>query len=585
MQAYPVSVDLRSHLSIFSMAYRHTLSQGDAKHFAAWLDGCGWGPHHVHSNADVSERPRLQTERILTKSTRQICFPDLHLSDASPPLTNQALLASALGAEAGKVSASIGPLVKHNFALSLQNDREQRLIGVPLKLALPHGESIGFRVEWVDLWFFSDQTAILSFKVAATNSSDSSLDLDVLTQLNQHLRASAKHMHVKVTEDDGDEHNWWRDVVEGKWLGGDQPFESGARYTALGIMQDGTEQPADRIDEFSRYAKTLTMAEIPTLGSVLPDHMKSDDKEVSREEVECLWNAPVTDPPFDFAPHVKEMANAERMDIFATYHFATMEGYPTAGDYLLYDLASCGRVGAAAGFTGDGSWQVSPEYLRELLSSGGIEIWEYWRGLAMRDTLSFLVADEHMPMSGDDIRGSQAETLYYFIYVYLYHIQFKLNSLSDEIIDADLINLYHSRLIQNRFHQFRNQYWFRDITSDFQGSHIVDKVKEALRLDDSFGVVQSEITEVSEFISDKIDKGKQALIGTLFALAYPVVYLSEILGIQATFISYSESHPWLAGGVLSAAIMVVGYGALKFAPEIAMTMFRVFNAVYHRGRS
>lgn len=192
MQVYPVSVDLRSHLSIFSMAYRHTLSQGDAKHFAAWLGGCGWGPHHVHSNADVSERPRLQTERILTKSTRQICFPDLHLSDASPPLTNQALLASALGAEAGKVSASIGPLVKHNFALSLQNDREQRLIGVPLKLALPHGESIGFRVEWVDLWFFSDQTAILSFKVAATNSSDSSLDLDVLTQLNQHLRAYIK---------------------------------------------------------------------------------------------------------------------------------------------------------------------------------------------------------------------------------------------------------------------------------------------------------------------------------------------------------------------------------------------------------
>ena len=203
----------------------------------------------------------------------------------------------------------------------------------------------------------------------------------------------------------------------------------------------------------------------------------------------------------------------------------------------------------------------------------------------MRDTLSFLVADEHMPMSGDAIRGSQAETLYYFIYVYLYHIQFKLNSLSDEIIDADLINLYHARLIQNRFHQFRNQYWFRDITLDFQGSHIVDKVKEALRLEESFGVVQSEVTEVSEFISDKIDKGKQALIGTLFALAYPAVYLSEILGIQATFISYSESHPWLAGGILSAAIMVVGYGALKFAPEIAMTMFRVFNAVYHRGRS
>ncbi|MBT6266015.1 MAG: hypothetical protein HOI91_14990 [Halieaceae bacterium] len=65
--------------------------------------------------------------------------------------------------------------MKHNFAISLQTNPEQRLIGVPLQLRLPHGGSIGFTVEWVDLWFFSDQTAILSFKASATGSPESSV--------------------------------------------------------------------------------------------------------------------------------------------------------------------------------------------------------------------------------------------------------------------------------------------------------------------------------------------------------------------------------------------------------------------------
>ena len=42
--------------------------------------------------------------------------------------------------------------------------------------------------------------------------------------------------------------------------------------------------------------------------------------------------------------------------------FATMEGYPTKGDFL-YDLASTGNEGDAMG-EGDPTWQVSPEYLR-----------------------------------------------------------------------------------------------------------------------------------------------------------------------------------------------------------------------------
>ena len=83
----------------------------------------------------------------------------------------------------------------------------------------------------------------------------------------------------------------------------------------------------------------------------------------------------------------------------------------------------------------------------------------------------------------------------------------------------------------------------------------------------------------------KLDKGKQALVGTLIASAYPLFYLTELLGVQKFIQSYSETHPWEMGGALSLLAITAGFIGIKYAPDINMAMFRVYNRVYNRGRS
>lgn len=582
MKQYPVATDLCSHLSIFSVGYRHTVADSDVERLAQLLEGTGWRPHHL-SSKEPPMAPRhkvLSEERILTESTRSVCFPDYQKSADEDCLSIRSLLNSALGIGDNTTNFVGGRALRQNFALSLEDQQGEAWIGVPLSLLRPAKPSIEFRVDWVDLWVFNDQTAVLSFKVTLEDQ-PSGLELDHLTALNQMLRGP----WAQVSREGGVEKNWRSDIIEGLWLRSGISNSSTNAVTVLGQLAGEDDGIEARRDKHSRYAKTLTMAEIPAFGSLANGEDRDMVGPRCKEEVEYLWNAPVTDPPFDFTPHFNDTREAKRMDIFSAYHFATMEGYPTMGDYLLYDLASCGGVGAAAGFGDDPGWQVSPEYLRTLLDESGIEIWEYWRGFALHDTLAFLVTDPSMPMSANKSGGSQAETLYYYVYVYLYHIQFKLNLLSREIIDGDLIDLYKFRVIQNRFHQFRNQYWFRDLTVDFQGVHIADKMKLGLRLDDSFATVQSEVSEVADFITDKLDKGKQALVGTLIASAYPLFYLTELLGVQKFIQSYSETHPWETGGALSLLAITAGFIGIKYAPDINMAMFRVYNRVYNRGRS
>ena len=552
------------------------------------------------------------------EATRKICMPDYE--DASD---NEALLREAMSDDGQSPIIGVGRALRRNVAFSLSAEQPEHWIDIPLEAQLERDGVLlwrqKFSVKWVDLWFFNDQTAVLAFKaelIGDETNADSEdvpvLNMQELNEFNRYLRDPNYNRDPKsqlqvVNLASGEKHDWWKTLVFDRWLlstgkkvehglsdeSGEflgiklprplgKTASGGFNIGVLGRVSDG-DSATERRDHYSRYAKLITMAQIPDLGT----RISGTTEQGTASEVEFLWNAPVTDPPFDFSGHYESCVSGKRMDIFSAYHFATMEGYPTAGDYLLYDLATTGNVGGAAGFSGRG-WQVSPEYLRELLGEGAIEIWEYWRGFALHDSLAVLATDKSMPMVPKKVNekrhGSQLETRYYYLYVYLYHIQFRLNTLSSEIIDGDLVDLYKSRLIQNRFNQFRNQYWFRDLTVDFQGVYIADKLKKALRLDDAFQTVEEEIQDVASFIDEKLEKGKQALITLLLAVVTPVIYLLDVLGVKDVLVRYGETHRVESIATAVVVLILVAFVSLRFGPNINSSMFRLYNMVYNRGK-
>ena len=241
---------------------------------------------------------------------------------------------------------------------------------------------------------------------------------------------------------------------------------------------------------------------------------------------------------------------------------------------MLIGKYSCGNTGDAGGFSNKRDWQVSPEYLRALLQKNGIEIWEYWRGMALHDSLAFLAYDENMPIDW------QAEAYYYPLHTYLYHLQFRLNCFSEEIIDQELNDVLKARQIKDRFNKFRNQYWFRDITVDFQGVEITDKLKAGLEVGTLFGMVESEIADISEFIDDKINKGKQSLFAFIILAFYPITYIFEVSGISESLTELGNNSTGQSITIMSLVILLIGLLLLRYLPKISEKALRIYARFY-----
>ena len=113
---------------------------------------------------------------------------------------------------------------------------------------------------------------------------------------------------------------------------------------------------------------------------------------------------------------------------------------------------------------------------------------------------------------------------------------------SSEIIDHELNDVLQSRDIKDRFNKFRNQYWFTDVTVDFQGIEIARKIKTGMQIDKLFETVSSEIGEISDYVDDKMDKGKQSFITFSVLAFYPLFVIFDIIEIWSF-------HDWLMSNV------------------------------------
>lgn len=558
---YPVLTDLKAGYTILNLAFRHQIQDLNLNQFRAGLQELNWGYHDFLSNGPRSVRA-FRPQDILTPVALESCFGENLAAIQNDP-------AKEIEKFFTKIDGKKKPPLR-NFALTLQDVALENLkkLSISPDPRNPNYQ-INFAIEWVDYWVFSDQIGIISIKVQPTSvmgKDNPELTLTDFAAFNRTARIFSNQIGVEVVQShsNGTEESkcLWRDLIVGELLGqgGSAPLT-------------GVEAPPDifldnYVDNHAKYSKLLTFAEIPNLEPA-PGH-----EHRSEEELSFLWNAPTVDPAPNFEKHYTEILQGKRPDLFTAYSNATSHGYPTLGDYVLYDLASCGNSGDAMGANGSALWQVSPEYLRELFGESSIEIWEAWRGLALHDTLAFLSTDSAMPIKW------QAESRYSFLYIYLYHAQYNLHVLSREIIDSELSDLSKARRINDRFNKFRNQYWFRGVTVDFQGLIITDATKTALKMDDIFDTVSAEISEVTEFIDDKIAKGKEALFAMVVAALYPVTYIYEIMGVGRYFDSLGEKNPLL--GIVSVVLVtgIIFYMGVRFLPQIKRSINRLFEKFY-----
>lgn len=569
-------------------------------------DEGGWGillvslGHRVHGPqgwSKLTQRCRLRRLQRQWGSSREALGWRLHpyVSEGAPtgacgrrfaphevltPSTYDALLGRNCGPGTDEELISrrmdrFDPVCPHPepLLLALGNGADNWL-GMPLDLIMPAvaggGGSdagprrLGFRIEWVDLWLFPDHqglaalgNALLSFKVSpltvAVGRERRPYHLGDLAELLRGLRSigtGPEAARVLPSSAAGAGAGLWRELVR-RWLGVELD-QAGQRVQAaipsaasdnLLLLREGDTFWGDR---YSGYVKLLTAARIAQ-----PEGLGAAN-----------WDCPQVMPPFVPARSERERAQGDWSGEQSAWVQAAGAGQPTVGDVVLYELASTSAEGSVLGLGGDLAFSVSTDYLRGLFEQSGITIWEYWRGLALRDTCAFLAREDSMPIL------EQAESRYYPLYLHAYYCQLRLHHFSQAIIEHELNDQRQARRIEQAFMEFRNQFWFQEPATRFQGVEVVAAMHAGLALTALYTSVAAEIGEVAGYVDRKSAAGRQQVIAILLVLLFPVSFLWDLFLKDSAKARLSGMPPWDLVLWLSGAALAVGVVLKLFGPAL-----------------
>ena len=147
-----------------------------------------------------------------------------------------------------------------------------------------------------------------------------------------------------------------------------------------------------------------------------------------------------------------------------------------------------------------GMFDANEEYIHSLVDEGGITIWKYWSGIAVKDSLAFF----SLKSGGSNIVNN-ARNCYYFIYMLNLYINYKLRYFEHTLIDKDFTNLdkIYPKFVQ--LQQLRNQFMSNEIAVRFQSNIIHNAISEALNTSNMYEEVKENVIDTLELTRNNTD--------------------------------------------------------------------------------
>jgi len=520
MDDYPEAVQFPEHYSFFMLAFGHRVQNehiNDYKAYSTLLEDNGWSVHPSLLSPKVSSKFSIFTPQVNSVFFGETGFID----ESGGNLKEKSLdgfIEQRLDSNVGRLGCSETIFLRKKIN--------------KVWFIYDHEEPLEFKIYWVDLWLFPDGSGILSFKVESLSGHD----LSALAFLHRGLRDTLSDVEVFETPHKKNKANesgtkLWRELIFNDWLdGGKIIYPNGS---GDGPLFDAV------FDPYQRNCKILIAAQL--------------EKSIS-EEKEAEWNRPLVDPPVRYNKENLEFIRDGKSDItIAEARKSIISGYATVRDLILFELATVSDKGASVGWNRKRNFQYSLEYIREMVDNQSVEVWEYWSALGLRDTFTMVSFDHDMPLvtnqrNGEAVLG-QAEDRYYPLYIYTYHLRYALDRLSEEVIDSNMADIMKGREIREKFVRFRNQYWFHEVTTDFLGFEVFEKMKLGMDVSPVYEAVKDEVEQVSAHIREKWS----ALTGMMLPVWSIIVALSvsnigrellSVLAIFAVFLGFGIYYEW-----------------------------------------
>ena len=494
-KGYPSPVKFEGHYSIFVLAFKHGVtwqmfsSEKQRLDYGKTLFDIGWRPHPGVLDPKKRTDRAFSPEFIFSPQASQSAMgTSRFISDE----VNAASLADHIGQRLNpnKLDAKFSePLILTLESPSWLKQPLQCRKEIHDRNGNISNNTFEFEMDWIDLWLLSDSTGFIAFKAKQLGE----CSISTLSAMNLTLRDHcSENIYVCPVAKKDDERLLWNDLIISNWLG----FESNSSLFSTVLLNQNIsdsriKEPHDVFDQFQRYCKTLVFAQTPDIA----------------EEQSLAWDRPLSDPMIHYNQKQAQMVKDGDWDLTLTAsQNAIIAGYASVRDMVCFELATFSEEGGAIGWNGKPGWQYSVEYIKNLMNQQSIEIWEHWIGLVLRDTCVFVSYDQSMPIHW------QAEARYYPLYLFTYHLRFRLDQLSQQAIDHDMADAKRGYKLRDDFQRFRNHYCFHETTTDFMGDVVFDKMIKSLEVPGALETVKTEIDEVSQHIREKWDMVTRSLI-------------------------------------------------------------------------
>jgi hypothetical protein len=140
------------------------------------------------------------------------------------------------------------------------------------------------------------------------------------------------------------------------------------------------------------------------------------------------------------------------------------------------------------------------EYIYKNIQENGINIWKYWSGIALQDSVAFF----SIHAGGAGVVNA-SKSGYYFLYMLSLYSNIRLKYYEQYLIDEDFINIERIYPLGKDIQKLQNQYMANEVAMKFQPNHIHEKMNQGLKNGALLEEVESNIQTTLELTKQNTD--------------------------------------------------------------------------------
>lgn len=195
-------------------------------------------------------------------------------------------------------------------------------------------------------------------------------------------------------------------------------------------------------------------------------------------------------------------------------------------DRLLFEFASNIQIGQSQS---NPVWVPSIEQVSALKERNRISVWNAWRGLALKESVVFLGTED----IGFNKSALPHNVEYDYLPLYLYSLyqKYQLFIFADELMRKGAYvaqHLQEVRKLMDRFMDFRNKYWFNEVTRKPLGGELYHKFQQGLESTLLYEMVSSQVKDLKEYYEERQQQRTGILLNFFTFVFLP---LGAIIGI------------------------------------------------------